>query len=42
MTQLVCAALPTGDTSPIYYLLAMGLALAAMVAMLIIGSKRKK
>ncbi len=42
MSELFCAALPTGDTNPVYYLLAMGVALGLVVMILILGSKRKK
>ena len=42
MLENVFRAAPTGDTDPIYYIAAMGVALIVMIVVMIIGSKRKK
>ena len=41
MTDLIRSA-ATGDTDPFYYVGAMVLTLAVVIAVLVIGSKRKK
>ncbi len=42
MFDAILRSAPTGDTDPIYYIAAMGAALAVIVVIMVIGSKRKK
>ena len=42
MLETILRSAPTGDTDPIYYIAAMGVALVVMIVVMILGSKRKK